>query len=185
MSMNGKVIAITGAASGIGLETARHLAGKGAKLSLADMQEGALKNLEIELQESGAEVMVMVIDVRIRNSVDYWIDATVAKFGKLDGAANLAGVLGHQGDVGVADIDDENWDFIFDINTKGIMRCLRAQVPHFNNGGAIVNASSVLGLVSAPYSMAYTASKHAVVGITKCAAKELGDRSIRVNCICP
>jgi len=185
MSINGKVIAITGAASGIGLETARLFASRGAKLSLADIEEKPLRDLEIELRQSGAEVIFTVVDVRTRKSVDEWIYATVAKFGKLDGAANLAGVLGYQGEIGVVDIDDRNWDFIFDVNTKGIMSSLRAEVPNFNEGGAIVNASSVLGLVGTPYSMAYTASKHAVVGITKCAAKELGNRRIRVNCICP
>jgi NAD(P)-dependent dehydrogenase (short-subunit alcohol dehydrogenase family) len=119
-------------------------------------------------------------------SVDDWISATVTKFGKLDGAANLAGVIGRQNNTaGVADIDDDDWDFIFNVNTKGLMFCLRAQAPVMNEGGSIVNAASILGLIGSAKSMAYVASKHAVVGMTRSAAKELGARNIRVNCFCP
>jgi NAD(P)-dependent dehydrogenase (short-subunit alcohol dehydrogenase family) len=183
MSLKNKVIVITGAASGMGLETARLFASKGAKLSLADIQE---KPLKAELQSTGAEVMATVVNVSNRKSVDDWISATVTKFGKLDGAANLAGVIGRQNNTaGVADIDDDDWDFIFNVNTKGLMFCLRAQAPVMNEGGSIVNAASILGLIGSAKSMAYVASKHAVVGMTRSAAKELGARNIRVNCFCP
>lgn len=186
MSIKDKVIVITGAASGMGLETARLFASKGAKLSLADVQEKPLKDLETELSQAGAQVMAMVVDVSNRKSVEDWIAKTVEKFGKLDGAANLAGVIGKQNNIaGIEDIDDADWDFIFGVNTKGLMNCLRAQVPNFNDGGAIVNAASILGLMGSKKSIAYVASKHAVVGMTRAAAKELGERGIRVNCFCP
>jgi NAD(P)-dependent dehydrogenase (short-subunit alcohol dehydrogenase family) len=186
MSLKDKVIVITGAASGMGLETARLFASKGAKLSLADVQEKPLRDLEAELQSSGAEVMATVVDVSNRKSVDDWVSATVSKFGKLDGAANLAGVIGRQNNTaGVADLDDDDWDFIFNVNTKGLMFCLRAQAPVMNEGGSIVNAASILGLIGSAKSMPYVASKHAVVGMTRSAAKELGARNIRVNCFCP
>ncbi|KAF2732339.1 NAD(P)-binding protein [Polyplosphaeria fusca] len=186
MSVKDKVVVITGAASGMGLETARLLASKGAKVSLADVQEKPLKDLEAELQKSGAQVMSMLVDVRDRKAVEKWIDETVSKFGKLDGAANLAGVIGRQNNVArIEEIEDEDWDFIFDINTKGMMNCMRAQIPHFNSGGSIVNAASILGLIGAKKSMGYVASKHAVVGMTRAAAKELGERNIRANCFCP
>jgi NAD(P)-dependent dehydrogenase (short-subunit alcohol dehydrogenase family) len=186
MSLKDKVIVLTGAASGIGLETSRLLASKGAKLSLADVQEKPLKELEAELQQSGVQVISFVVDVSKRDQVEHWIAATVEKFGKLDGAANLAGVIGRQNNIaGIEDIDDEDWNFIFGVNTYGLMNCMRAQIPHFNDGGAIVNAASILGLKGAKKSAAYVASKHAVVGLTRSAAKELGDRNIRVNCFCP
>ncbi|KAF2107076.1 3-alpha--hydroxysteroid dehydrogenase [Lophiotrema nucula] len=186
MSLKDKVIVITGAASGMGLETARLFASKGAKLSLADIQEQPLKDLEEELTKTGAQVHTQVVDVSSRKSVEAWIDATVQKFGKLDGAANLAGVIGRQNNVArIEEVEDEDWDFIFGVNTKGLMNCLRAQIPNFNDGGAIVNAASILGLIGAKKSVAYVASKHAVVGITRAAAKELGERNIRVNCFCP
>lgn len=184
--MKDKVIVITGAASGMGLETARLFASKGAKLSLADVQEKPLKELEAELQQSGAQVMTQVVDVRDRKAVEAWIAATVEKFGKLDGAANLAGVIGKQANVGTIDeLDDDDWDFVMGVNVVGLRNCLRAQVPHFNEGASIVNAASILGVIGATKNLAYCASKHAVVGMTRAAAKELGPKKIRVNCICP
>lgn len=187
MSLKDRVIVLTGAASGMGLETARLFASKGAKLSLADVQEQPLKDLEAELTKSGAQVIVRVVDVRKRQQVEDWLSATVEKFGKLDGAANLAGVISKQGNTGrIEEIDDDDWDFVMDVNAKGLMNCMRAQVPHFNEkGGSIVNAASILGIIGAKKNMAYVASKHAVVGMTRSAAKELGERNIRVNCFCP
>ena len=186
MSVKGKVFTITGAASGIGLETAKLFASKGAKLSLADIQEKPLKELEAELQKSGAEVMSRVVDVSKRTDVESWIADTVEKFGKMDGAANLAGVIGKQSSVAtIEEVEDDDWDFIMGVNVVGLRNCLRAEVPHMNTGGAILNAASILGLVGAPKHLAYSASKHAAVGMTRCAAKELGPKNIRVNCICP
>jgi NAD(P)-dependent dehydrogenase (short-subunit alcohol dehydrogenase family) len=184
--MKDKVIVITGAASGIGLETARLFASKGAKLSLADVQEKPLKDLEDELQQAGAQVFVQTVDVRDRKAVEAWIAATVDRFGKLDGAANLAGVIGKQANaIEIRDIDDDDWDFVMGVNVVGLRNCLRAQIPHFNEGASIVNAASILGLIGAAKNLAYCASKHAVVGMTRAAAKELGPKKIRVNCICP
>lgn len=184
--MKDKVIVVTGAASGMGLETARLLASQGAKLSLADIQEGPLKELEAELQQKRAQVISHVVDVRNQKAVDAWIAATVERFGKLDGAANLAGVIGKQANVvPIENVEDDDWDFVMGVNVVGMRNCLRAQVPHFNENAAIVNAASILGLIGASNNMAYCASKHAVVGITRAAAKELGSKKIRVNCICP
>jgi NAD(P)-dependent dehydrogenase (short-subunit alcohol dehydrogenase family) len=184
--MKDKVIAITGAASGIGLETARVLASKGAKLSLADVQEKPLQELETELLQTGAQIITHVVDIRDRQAVEAWIAATVDKFGKLDGAANLAGVIGKQANaIEIENVEDDDFDFVMAVNVCGLRNCLRAQVPHFNSGGSIVNAASILGVIGAPKNLAYSASKHAVVGMTRVAAKELGPRNIRVNCICP
>lgn len=186
MSLKDKVIVITGAASGMGLETARLFASKGAKLSLADIQAEALKALETELVETGAQILTMVVDVSKRAQVENWIKTTVDTFGKLDGCANLAGVIGKQSNVvPIEDVDDDDWDFIYGVNVIGIRNCLRAQVPHMNAGGSIVNASSILGLMGAANNLAYASSKHAVVGMTRVAAKELGPKKIRCNCFCP
>lgn len=186
MSLKDKVIAITGAASGIGLETVRLFASKGAKLALADVQEKPLKDLESELRTAGAQVMIQVVDVSKRADVESWIANTVEKFGKLDGAANLAGVTGRQSAVAnIEEVEDDDWEFIMGVNVTGLRNCLRAQVPHMKEGSSIVNASSILGLIGAPKQLAYCASKHAVVGMTRSAAKELGPKKIRVNCFCP
>ncbi|CAK7231957.1 hypothetical protein SCUCBS95973_008099 [Sporothrix curviconia] len=184
--MEGKVIVITGAASGMGLETAKLLASKGAKVSLADVQETALGKVVKEITDAGGKAMGRVVDVRNRQQVEDWIKATAETFGKLDGAANLAGVIGKAINVThLQDIDDDDWDFVVGVNQKGLLNCLRAQIPHFNDGGSIVNAASVAGIIGFPRNASYVASKHAVVGLTRVAAKELGKRQIRCNCFCP
>ena len=186
MSLKDKVIVITGAASGMGLETARLFASKGAKLSLADIQEKPLRSLEKELEDSGAQVMAHVVDVSRRAQVEAWISATVEAFGKLDGCANLAGVIGTQSNlIPIENVDDDDWDLVYGVNVIGLRNCLRAQIPHINEGGSIVNASSILGLIGAKNNLAYASSKHAVIGMTRVAAKELGPRKIRCNCFCP
>ena len=184
--MQNKVIAITGAASGMGLETAKLLASKGAKVSLADVQKEALEKVVGEIQQSGGSAIGTVVDVKDRAQVENWIKNTVEIYGKLDGAANLAGVIGkHINITPLQDIDDNDWDLVVGVNQKGLLNCLRAQIPYFNDGGSIVNAASVAGLIGFPRNAAYVASKHAVVGMTKVAAKELGPRQIRCNAFCP
>ncbi|KAF3011141.1 hypothetical protein E8E13_011455 [Curvularia kusanoi] len=188
MSLKDKVIVITGAASGIGLETARLFASKGAKLSLADVQTDRLQELHSELLATypEAQVMAMTVDVSKRSQVEEWITKTVDTYGKLDGCANLAGVIGKQSNVvPIENVDDDDWDFIYSVNVIGLRNCLRAQVPHMNAGGSIVNASSILGLIGAANNLAYASSKHAIIGMTRVAAKELGPRKIRCNCFCP
>lgn len=188
MSLKDKVIVITGAASGMGLETARLFASKGAKLSLADIQTERLEELHTDLKSSHPDVqlMVMTVDVSKRTQVEEWISKTVEAFGKLDGCANLAGVIGKQSNVvPIENVDDDDWDFIYSVNVIGLRNCLRAQVPHMNEGGSIVNASSILGLIGAANNLAYSSSKHAIIGMTRVAAKELGPKKIRCNCFCP
>ena len=184
--MKDKVIVITGAASGIGLEAAKLLASKGAKVSLADVQEAALDQAVREINDAGGRAMGRVVDVRNRQQVEDWIKATTDTFGKLDGAANLAGVIGKAINIThLQDIDDDDWDFVVGVNQKGLLNCLRAQIPYLKDGSSIVNAASVAGIIGFPRNAAYVASKHAVVGLTRVAAKELGKRQIRCNCFCP
>lgn len=184
--MENKVIVITGAASGMGLTTALLLASKGAKLSLADVQEAPLQKVVADIQASGGTAIGTVVDIQDRKAVEAWIAKTVETYGKLDGAANLAGVIGKQNNMAkIEDIDDADWDFVIGVNQKGLLNCLRAQIPHFNDGGSIVNAASVAGVIGFKQNASYVASKHAVVGLTKVAAKELGSRQIRCNCFCP
>jgi len=186
MSLSGKVIAITGAASGIGLETTKLLSSQGAKLSLADFQAKPLQALATEIQNSGQEVLAQTLDVRNRADVEAWVKKTVEKFGKLDGTVTLAGVAG-KGILkdSIQDIQDDDWDTVFDVNVKGTLNTLRAQIPNFNDGGSIVTVASLAGLTGAAKNAAYVSSKHAVVGLSRCATAELGGRNIRVNCVCP
>jgi NAD(P)-dependent dehydrogenase (short-subunit alcohol dehydrogenase family) len=183
----GKVIAITGAASGIGLETAHYLAHRGASLSLADVQQKELLEAETSIKKElipTARVLASLVDVRSNLEVEEWTAQTVKEFGKLDGAANLAGIFIEPA-TGIKGIDDNIWESVLAINLTGMMYCLRAQLKVISRGGSIVTASSVAGLVGSSQYPAYTTSKHGVIGLTKCAAREVGDAEVRVNCICP
>jgi NAD(P)-dependent dehydrogenase (short-subunit alcohol dehydrogenase family) len=186
-SLQDKVIAITGAASGIGLALTKLVAARGAKLALADMQREALDDLVAQLKSSGVEAVGTCVNVTRSQEVDDWITATKAHFGRLDGAANLAGVSGKTGvSANIWEQRNDEWDFILAVNLTGLMYCVRAQVGVMEKGASIVNAASVAGLIGRPGIGAYAASKHGVVGLTKTVAKEVGPaKGIRVNAVAP
>ncbi|KAI9370401.1 hypothetical protein BJX61DRAFT_535657 [Aspergillus egyptiacus] len=202
-SLAGKVIAITGAASGIGLATARLLAQQGALLSLADINETQLTKVASSLRHlhpgNGSEtvdpILTTPLDVRSAQACKDWISKTVAHFQQpLSGAANLAGVFGQSiaQDVGaVRNVSDAEAEFVLDVNCRGTFHCLRAELAHMKTGthgrggGSIVNAASIAGIMGVEQNGPYVASKHAVVGWTKTVAKEEGKRAIRVNAIAP
>ncbi|RDW65648.1 SDR family NAD(P)-dependent oxidoreductase [Aspergillus mulundensis] len=187
IDFTGKVIAITGGASGIGRSTAKLLASLGAKVSIGDIQQQALEEVAREIKDAGyGDAFVQTVDVRQASSVDSWIQETVKWGGKLDGAANLAGVIGKSIGLKGANTDTEEWDWVMDINLKGVMQCMRAELQVMADNGAVVNAASIAGIMGFQNNAAYTASKHGVIGLTRAAAKEVGqDRNIRVNCIAP
>lgn len=185
--VQGKVIAITGAARGIAYTTADYLAERGASLSLCDINEESLKQAAEEIQKRhDVHVIYQVVNVCDPNQVEAWIEKTVSTFGKLDGAANLAGVIGKTlGVNGVAECDEDDWNLNIAVNLTGVMHCLRAQMKVISDNGSIVNAASIAGQIGRPYSAAYAASKHGVVGLTRSAAKEIGARGVRVNSVAP
>lgn len=193
ISLAGKVISVTGSASGIGLATAKALFARGACLSLADRREDALnetrKEIESSCTPSSSEkptIIATVVDVRESSQVDSWIEKTASYFGRLDGAANIAGVLGKSyGQYNLSRLSNEEWDSITRTNLTGLFYCMRAQLRVLSDGGAVVNAASVAGLVGSPTDSAYCATKHAVIGLSKSAAQEFGGRGIRVNCVAP
>lgn len=185
-NLQGKVIAITGAASGIGFATGQLLASYGAKVSLADMDLYGLQLAKTGIDDAKGMCSIHKVDVSDSQQVRQWIKKTVDEFGKLDGAANLAGIVPQGINVDrVEDLKNEDWARVIDVNLNGVMYCMRSEIQHMNAGGSIVNASSVAGLGGFAKNGAYVASKHAVVGLTKSAAKEVGDRQIRVNCLAP
>ncbi|PGH16586.1 hypothetical protein AJ79_01692 [Helicocarpus griseus UAMH5409] len=195
--MEGKVYAITGI-SGIGRSVAQQLHARGAIISLADISESALDNVLATLKNATPEnVLVTQVDVGSRQQVEDWIGATVRVFGRLDGAANMAGAIGkHHGIRTLAEQDDDEWDLIMRVNLTGMMYCMRAQLRAMDalreksgggkaeGVGSIVNAASIQGIKGFGKHAAYCASKHGVVGLSKVAAKDAAPY-VRVNCVAP
>ena len=194
-TMNGKVIAITGAASGVGLETSKKLFRMGASLSLTDNRaeplEAAVK--AITAQDSSipaSNIMITVADVRSNADIKNWISATVSKFGTLDGALNAAGVIGRNiGHSSIDTITEEDYDFVTNINQKGVFFCMKEQIIAMKQleqkPRSIVNVASISGIVGDPNHSHYSATKHAVCGFTRTVAKEVGKIGIRVNAVAP
>jgi NAD(P)-dependent dehydrogenase (short-subunit alcohol dehydrogenase family) len=148
MSLSGKVFAVTGGASGIGLATSKLLASRGATVCIADVDPEAMKNAEEHFSSASPNnYSITKVDVSQRREVDAWIDGVVEKFGRLDGAANIAGVIGkYHGKREVSDLDDDDWNRIIGVNLTGTMYCLRAELRKIVDGGSIVNISSIHGL---------------------------------------
>ncbi|TQV96761.1 3-alpha-(or 20-beta)-hydroxysteroid dehydrogenase [Cordyceps javanica] len=184
--LRGRVFAVTGGASGIGFATAKILARRGATVCVADVDPDAIKSAATYFADEGRQCDVERVDVSKRAQVDSWIAGIVARHGRLDGAANVAGIIGKcHGIATVAELEDEDWDKIIAVNLTGTMYCMRAQLRNIEHGGSIVNVSSIHGLKGFAKHAAYDASKHGIVGLTKAAALENGDREIRVNSVAP
>lgn len=185
--LSSKVIAITGAAGGIGSATAEYLASKGASLSLADMDTDVLDKLAQHIRiRYNSDILTTKVDVTNSDQIDEWIKLSVKHFGKLSGAVNLAGIVGREFGLKAAhQVTDKDFELVMAVNVKGVMACQRAQLRHIEDGGSIVNAASVSGKLGIPNMLSYSASKHAVIGLTRVAAAENGHRNVRVNAIAP
>ncbi|KAK4698089.1 hypothetical protein P7C71_g59, partial [Lecanoromycetidae sp. Uapishka_2] len=146
-SLEGKVVAITGAGSGIGKATAHLLAARGATISIADINKEPLEAVAKEIQTSNPKARVhhQAVNVTKSSEVAEWLDETVKAFGPLTSAVNLAGVLGKTGQIGVKDLSDEDWDFVMNVNLRGVFNCLRAELQRMEDGGSIVTSPSIDG----------------------------------------
>lgn len=146
MSLSGKVYAITGGASGIGLSTAKLLASRSATICIGDITESTLSSAVAHFTSINASFTATKVDVSKREEVDIWIAGIIEKFGRLDGAANIAGVIGRNHSKGsIADLEDDEWERIIGVNLTGCMYCLRAELRVISDGGSIVNMASIHG----------------------------------------
>jgi NAD(P)-dependent dehydrogenase (short-subunit alcohol dehydrogenase family) len=182
----GRVIAVTGGGSGIGRATVLLLARSGARVSICDLHQEVLNDLVSEISQAGGEAMAMVVDVSNAAQVQCWIAETVKQWGKIDGAANAAGVIGRGiNKDGVGDLQEEDWEFVLRVNLTGVMYCMREQLNEIKDEGSIVNVASIAATMGFAKNAPYSAAKHGTVGLSRSAAKEVGGRRIRVNCIAP
>ena len=182
--LDGKVVLIVGASTGIGVDSARVFAQEGAKLVLAARSADALAAVAAELTAAGHEVEVVVGDVVVPADVARMVDTAVERFGRLDGAFNNAGI----GQVGLLhEVSEEDFDRVMEVNVKGVWLCLREElrVMRAQGFGSIVNTSSVGGFKGNTGLGAYQATKHAVIGLTRSAAHDNGPLGIRVNSVAP
>jgi NAD(P)-dependent dehydrogenase (short-subunit alcohol dehydrogenase family) len=180
-----KVVLITGALTGIGRATAIAFAHQGAKVVVSGRRDEVGKKLEQELVALGAEALYVKSDVRHEEEVRQLVDTVVAKFGRLDIAVNNAGTEGQPGLI--ADQTADSFHATFDTNVLGVLLSMKHEIRamQLNGKGSIVNISSSYGKTGAAYASVYSASKHAVEGLTKSAALELAGSGIRVNIVAP
>jgi p-cumic alcohol dehydrogenase len=185
MDVRGKVVAITGAARGLGQEFARSLAASGAQIIAADINDCS-ETLE-DVAAAGGSGIAAKLDVTDAASASAMIEAGLAAFGRIDALVNNAALYGalHGGRFDA--IDEAEWDAAMAVNVKGIWNCCKAAVPAMRQAGAgsIVNIASLAATYGMPFGLHYTTSKAAVIGLTRGLARELGRDRIRVNALAP
>ncbi|HVN32170.1 MAG TPA: 3-oxoacyl-ACP reductase FabG [Thermoanaerobaculaceae bacterium] len=191
--LRGKVVIVTGAAAGIGRSTTLAFAREGARVAAWDVSDTKGADLVKEIQNSGGEGLVAKVDVTNAAAVAGTTEAVIKRWGRIDVLVNNAGIVRdsqlvkYKDGAVVSTMTDEAWDAVINVNLKGVFLCTRAVVPHMiaGGGGAILNASSVVGLYGNFGQTNYSATKGGLITMTKTWARELGKYKIRVNAVAP
>ena len=182
---DGKVVLVTGGGVGIGRATAIAFAREGAKVVIGNRNTERGEEVVAEIKDAGGEASFLKTDVSVEDDVKALVDHAVSTYGGLHAAFNNAGI---EGDIGpLIECSNDNYDAVMDINVKGLWWSMKYQVQHMlqNGGGAIVNNSSVGGVIGFPGAAIYCASKHAVMGLTRAAAIEYSAKGVRINAVNP
>lgn len=186
ISFEGKVVLVTGGATGIGRAAALAFGEAGAVVVIADTSMEGGHSTAGKIVERGGKARFIQTNVAKAQDVEILMEKIVSNYGRLDCAFNNAGI--EEESLPLADGDEALFDRIMQVNVKGVWLCMKHEIALMlkqGTGGAIVNTASVAGLVGAPTQAIYAASKHAVVGMSKTAAAEYGRAGIRVNTVCP
>ena len=185
MDFKDKVVIVTGAARGLGQEYARQFARRGANVVACDLRDCA-ETLSV-VEEEGAQGLALKTDVTDPGSTGEMASAAVDAFGGIDVLVNNAALYGSLTFVPFDKLDEKEWDATMDVNVKGVWQCSKAVLPAMQSrgGGSIVNISSLAATYGMPNGLHYTASKAAVIGLTRGLAREVGRFDIRVNAVAP
>jgi NAD(P)-dependent dehydrogenase (short-subunit alcohol dehydrogenase family) len=184
--LKNRVALVTGGGSGIGKACALALAQEGARVVISGRREQMGEDAARDIRAAGGDARFIRADVGRRADVQSLIEQTVAAYGRLDFAVNNAGIEG-PAFIPIAEYPEEAWDEVLNINLKGLWLCMKYEIPHMlkQSGAAIVNVSSVGGVNGSALGVAYHASKHGVIGITRAAAVEYGPKGLRINAVAP
>jgi NAD(P)-dependent dehydrogenase (short-subunit alcohol dehydrogenase family) len=186
--LQGKVAIVTGASAGIGFATARILAERGVRVLMTGTRVAALEQSAVQIRQQGGEVLALAMNLTDEHSIKLVVNAAMARYGRIDILHNNAADLSvTTRDLDVESMEIEVWERIFDANVRGTMLCSKHVLPHMvrQGAGSIINTSSALALNAAPVQAAYSASKAAIIQMSRSIATSHGKRGIRCNAVLP